>query len=184
MAEFLSGHPRFCDVLDHQAIELLYKSAPLHDIGKVGIPDEILLKPGKLTAEEFEVMKSHPVLGRDAIAMAEQSMVALNISIGTSSFLRFAREIAYSHQEKWDGSGYPLGLKGDEIPVSARLMALADVYDALVFRRVYKPAFSHAEASKVICDGKGTHFDPDVVEAFIHLEDEFRNIAAKFSDDH
>lgn len=174
LAEHLKEHPRFSGVLTEENIELLYKSAPLHDIGKVGIPDSILLKPDKLTVEEFEVMKGHAVLGADALKIAEREL-------GSNSFLHFAREIALSHHEKWDGSGYPAGLSGDDIPVSGRLMALADVYDALISERVYKAAFSHEQARGIILDGDATHFDPDVIKAFLGLEDEFKAIAAEFS---
>ena len=138
LAERLRNHPRFEAVLNERMIELLYKSAPLHDIGKIGIPDSILLKPGKLTVEEFEVMKTHTTLGRKAIEDAERRL-GMRVA-----FLNVSKEIAYSHQEKWDGSGYPQGLAGDQIPVSARLMAVADVYDALINKRVYK-----ANASKL-----------------------------------
>lgn len=177
LAESLRTHPRFSAVLDDdQAIELLFKSAPLHDIGKVGIPDAILLKRGKLTPEEFEIMKTHTILGRDAIQQAEKSL-GLEVP-----FLKYAKEIAYSHQEKWDGSGYPEGLAGDEIPISARLMALADVYDALVSKRVYKNSMDHEQAVKVIFDGRGRHFDPDVVDAFMACKDKFKEIADKYLD--
>jgi len=172
----LRDHPRFAATLTDEAIEAMYKSAPLHDIGKVGIPDAILLKPGKLTVEEFEIMKTHTTLGRDAIVMAERLLDAPN------SFLRFAREIAYSHQEKWDGSGYPEGLAGEAIPLSARLMAVADVYDALISKRVYKEAFSHEQAAKIIRAGSDQHFDPAVVDAFSAIEDEFIEIAQRFKD--
>ena len=176
LAKQMQTHPRFRDVLTDETIELLYKSAPLHDIGKVGIPDRILLKPGKLTPEEFEIMKTHTTLGRDAILAAEARLDVSN------SFLSLAREIAYSHQEKWDGSGYPEGLSGDDIPVSARLMAVADVYDALISRRVYKAPLSHDDAVAVIVEGSGAHFDPDLVAGFVELESEFRAIAQQFSD--
>ena len=176
LARRLKGHPKFRTLLDNEAIEVLYKSAPLHDIGKVGIPDAILLKPGKLTPEEFDIMKSHTTLGRNAIAAAEKLIDA------PSSFLRCAREIAHFHQEKWDGSGYPDGLAGEKIPVSARLMALADVYDALISRRVYKPPFPHAKAVDIIREGRGKHFDPDVVDAFLAIADEFNAIAERYSD--
>ncbi|HEY4079182.1 MAG TPA: two-component system response regulator [Burkholderiaceae bacterium] len=176
LAEALCAHPRFVDVLTPEMIELLYKSAPLHDIGKVGIPDHVLLKPGRLTAEEFEVMKWHTKMGRDAIAQAE---ARLGRSV---PFLALAKEIAYSHQEKWDGSGYPEGLAGDAIPVSARLMAVADVYDALISRRVYKEAMPHEQAASIIAEGREKHFDPDVVDAFLVLQDDFRAIAAEFAD--
>jgi PAS domain S-box-containing protein len=162
--------------LDDTAIELLYKSAPLHDIGKVGIPDAILLKPGKLTPEEFEVMKTHTTLGRDAILAAEKLLDEPN------SFLQFAREIAHYHQEKWDGSGYPEGLRGEQIPLSARLMAVADVYDALISRRVYKPAFPHEKAVAIIGEGRGTHFDPEIADAFLAIAGEFRDIARRYED--
>jgi len=176
LAEQLQSHPRFAGYLTKETISLLFKSAPLHDIGKVGIPDAILLKPGKLTPAEFDIMKTHTTLGGDAIAKAEILMDA------SSSFLRYAGEIAYAHQEKWDGSGYPKGLAGDEIPVSARLMALADVYDALISRRVYKPAFSHEKAVGIIQNGRGTHFDPDIVDAFMAIHESFRQIAGQFAD--
>jgi putative two-component system response regulator len=176
LASTLCTHPRFTAVLDPHTIELLFKSAPLHDIGKVGIPDSILLKPGKLTPEEFEVMKTHTTLGRDAIVMAEEQ---LGVPV---EFLRLAKEIAYSHQEKWDGSGYPEGLAGDAIPISARLMALADVYDALRSRRVYKEPMSHEVSARIIKDGRGKHFDPDVVDAFLALEGRFQEIADRYVD--
>ena len=176
MCQKLQNHPRFSDFLTDSTIETLFKSAPLHDIGKVGIPDRILLKPGKFTPEEFEIMKSHTTLGRDAIARAEEQ---LNMKV---DFLNFAKEIAYYHQEKWDGSGYPTGARGDDIPVSARLMAVADVYDALISRRVYKEGMSHEKAVGIIVEGKGSHFDPDMVDAFVGLQDEFKVIAVRFAD--
>jgi len=177
LADTLKNHPRFAHELSDQAIYLMYKSAPLHDIGKVGIPDSILLKPGPLNEDEWEIMKRHPTLGRDALLAAEATMGA------EVSFLRYAKEITFSHQEKWDGSGYPQGLKGEAIPISARLMAVADVYDALISERVYKAAFSHEDAVATIQAGKGAHFDPDVVDAFMELTDVFRQIAARFTDD-
>jgi HD-GYP domain-containing protein (c-di-GMP phosphodiesterase class II) len=176
LANELRTHPRFKAALDDKTIEILYKSAPLHDIGKVGIPDAILLKPGKLTPEEFEIIKTHTTIGRDAIAAAEKLIE------GRSTFLRLAREIAHYHQEKWDGSGYPEGLRGDAIPVSARLMALADVYDALISRRVYKPPFPHEKSVFIITEGRGSHFDPDIVDAFLRIQGKFRAIAEQFTD--
>ncbi len=176
LAQALSQHPRFAWFLTEQTIELLFKSAPLHDIGKVGIPDHILLKPGRFVPEEFEIMKTHTTLGRDAIMAAERD---LGIQV---EFLRFAKEIAYSHQEKWDGSGYPQGLAGDAIPISARLMAVADVYDALISRRVYKAGMSHQEAVDIIVAGRGQHFDPDMVDAFLALQAQFQEIALRYSD--
>jgi len=180
LARKLKSHARFSNELTDENIDLLYKSAPLHDIGKVGIPDNILLKPDKLTSEEFEVMKLHTVYGRETILSVEKYLGESN------EFLRFAREITYSHQEKWDGSGYPENLVGDAIPLSARLMAVADVYDALISRRVYKPAFSHEEAISIMRKGHGTHFDPDILDAFLQITDEFRQIANQFkeSDSH
>ncbi|MGN7613449.1 HD-GYP domain-containing protein [Magnetococcales bacterium HHB-1] len=176
LAEHLRDHPRFKDELDDATIELLFKSAPLHDMGKVGVPDHILLKPGKLTEEEFAIMQTHTTLGRDAIALAESALGS------GASFLRYIREIAYTHHEKWDGSGYPEGLKGEEIPLSGRLMAVADVYDALISKRVYKPAFSHEKAVSIIVEGRGRHFDPDMVDVFLDIADLFQKVAAQFSD--
>ena len=176
LADHLCSHPRFSAFLTDYNRQMLFKSAPLHDIGKVGIPDRILLKPGKLTVEEFEIMKTHTTLGRDAIDHAERAL-------GTDvEFLRLAKEIAYSHQEKWDGSGYPQGLAGDAIPISARLMALADVYDALISRRVYKEPMSHAQAVGILVAGRGSHFDPDITDAFVAIQDQFKATARRFSD--
>ena len=175
LAKQLKQHPRFRDKLNDEVIDLLYMSAPLHDLGKIAVSDHILHKAGKLTDEEFEEMKKHTNYGHDALRITEQKL-------GENSFLRFAREIAYTHQEKWDGSGYPTGLKGDEIPISGRLMALADVYDALISKRVYKPPFPHEKAVQIIAEGKGRHFDSDIVNAFVELENTFRNIALSFAD--
>jgi putative two-component system response regulator len=172
----LQSHKRFEEELSDANIKALFKAAPLHDIGKVSIPDAILLKPDRLTDAEFEVMKMHTVYGRDAIANVENALGY------TNTFLRYAREIAYSHQEKYDGSGYPQGLAGDAIPMSARLMAVADVYDALISKRVYKPAFTHETAMEMIRQGSGEHFDPDVVDAMLTVEEEFMAIANRYSD--
>ena len=177
LAERLRDHPRFAAELSDETIMLLFKSAPLHDIGKVAIPDAILQKPGKLTAEEWVIMKRHAEYGRDAIAQAESD-------IGESAaFLRYAREIAYGHHEKWDGSGYPQCLAGDAIPLSARLMAVADVYDALISKRVYKPAFPHGQAIGMISEGRGAHFDPDIADALLDVADEFLDIATSYRDE-
>ena len=177
LAQHLKDHPNYVHLLNQDnVIDTLYKSAPLHDIGKVGIPDAILLKPGPYEPEEFEVMKLHPELGLKAILSAEEQ---LGIKI---PFLKYAKEIAYSHHEKWDGSGYPLGLLRNEIPISARLMAVADVYDALISRRVYKEGMPHEKAVKIIIDGKGTHFDPEIVDAFCEIHEEFNKIAFRFLD--
>jgi len=176
LARHLQAHPRFAAELTDDNIKLLYKSAPLHDIGKVGIPDHILLKPGKLDTDEFEIMKRHAEFGRDTIRQVEQYVG------GSNSFLTYAREIAHSHQEKWDGSGYPDQLQGEAIPLSARLMAVADVYDALISRRVYKPPFTHADAVAVMKDGRGKHFDPDILDAFLEIEADFARIAEEYGD--
>jgi HD-GYP domain-containing protein (c-di-GMP phosphodiesterase class II) len=176
LARQLQSHPAFADYLVEHQIDILFKSAPLHDIGKVGIPDSILLKPGKLDPEEFEIMKTHTTLGYNAIENAEKQLGM------TVEFLACAKEIALSHQEKWDGSGYPRKLVGNAIPISARLMAVADVYDALTSRRVYKDAMGHDQAIEIIIEGRGRHFDPDVVDAFAEITDEFKDIAGRYSD--
>ncbi len=176
LAQKLRKHPKYLAELDNdEVLTLLYHYAPLHDIGKVGIADAILLKPGKLTPEEFEEMKKHTTIGGDALRWAEKRL-------GSSSFLRYARQIAYTHHEKWNGTGYPAGLLGEAIPVSGRLMALADVYDALTSKRVYKEAFSTDEAKRFIMKEKGAHFDPDMVEAFLAEEPRFLDIAATYRD--
>lgn len=188
LVQHLSNHPRFADALQGRRSDMIIKAAPLHDIGKVGIPDAILLKPGKLTVEEFDIMKKHPVIGAEAINKAmEQALAGADDATiaqaeGAFSFLRVAHEISLGHHEKWDGSGYPAGLKGDAIPVSARLMALADVFDALVNRRVYKPEMTLAEANRIIVEGRGSHFDPDVVDAYLACTVEFVETVALFPD--
>ena len=178
LAEHLRTHPRFEEFLTDHNIYMLYKCAPLHDIGKVGIPDHILLKPDRLTAEEFKTMKTHTVLGRNAIMAAEKTL-GMNVD-----FLTIAKEIAYSHHEKWDGTGYPEGLSGDDIPISGRLMAIADVYDALISKRVYKEPMTHEQAVLIIVDGRGLHFDPDMVDAFMEIHDKFHEIALQYADFH
>lgn len=174
LAREVRFHARFAAQLNEQTIALMAKAAPLHDIGKVGIPDAILMKPGRLTADELTIMKLHTVHGRDAIAGVEAALGSSN------PLLRYAREITYSHQEKWDGSGYPEGLRGERIPLAARLMAVADVYDALISKRTYKPAFTHETAVELIRQGRGEHFDPDIVDAMLAIEAQFRAIAAEF----
>ncbi len=176
LAEALCHHPKYSSFLTPENITQLCKAAPLHDIGKVGVPDAILLKPGKLTEEEFEIMKLHTVYGRDALVAAEKKLTV------PSDFLLFAKEIAYSHQEKWDGSGYPEGLAGEDIPISARLMAIADVYDALISRRVYKPPFPHEKAMAIMIEGRGSHFDPDMLDAFVEISEECRSVAEAYAD--
>lgn len=176
LARGLKHHPRFSHYLDERTIGQLAQSAPLHDIGKVGIPDHILLKPGKLTPEEWAIMKTHAEIGAEAIAQA------IADSARPVEFLKIAQEIARGHHEKWDGSGYPRGLAGDGIPISARLMALADVFDALICARVYKPPMPYEEAYSIIVSGSGTHFDPDVVDAFIREFDTFKRIADNYAE--
>ncbi len=176
LAEHLQKKSNFADQINDRFVQLIFKSAPLHDIGKVGIPDRILLKPGKLNAAEWEIMKTHTTLGHDAIEKAEQALGA------RVDFLSMAKQIALSHQEKWDGSGYPEGLQGTDIPLAARMMALADVYDALISRRIYKDDMPIDQAVEIIVKGKGSHFDPDLVDAFIEIQDQFFAIAQRFMD--
>lgn len=179
LAAHMKRNETYGAFLDDDTIELLFKSAPLHDIGKVGVPDRILLKPGKLTDEEFDVMKKHVVYGHDAIRMAEAS---LDTADDGNSFLRIAREVAISHHEKWNGFGYPRGLEGGAIPIPGRLMAIADVYDALISKRVYKAAFPHAKAVGIMREEREKHFDPAVVDAFLEIEGDFASISAEFAD--
>lgn len=176
LALLLRDHPRFRDLLTDRYVVLLVRSAPLHDIGKVAIPDAILQKPGPLNAEEWEVMKTHSRRGFDAIELAEKDAEA------PVQFLALAKEIARWHHEKWDGSGYPDGLSGDAIPVSARIMALADVFDGLSMARVYKPALALTEVNRIMTDGIGTHFDPDMATAFLANFDSFVAIRNRVSD--
>ena len=174
LATRLSDHPLFSQTLDNKYIEVLARSAPLHDIGKVGIPDYILLKPGKLTPEEWEIMKTHTLLGCESIALAERD-------IDTSvEFLQQAKEIVRSHHERWDGTGYPDGLAGDAIPLSARLMAIADVFDALISKCVYKAAIAFSEVHKIMQEGRGSHFDPDIIDNFLSGYEEFEAIAVHY----
>ncbi len=167
-------HARFAASLDEHAVALIAKSAPLHDIGKVGIPDQVLLKPGKLTADEWEVMKTHAQLGADAIARAVEDTQQ------PVEFLACAHQIALHHHERWDGSGYPGGLAGEAIPLAARLMALADVFDALISRRVYKGAMSPAQARAIMSEQRGRHFDPDLLDAFLAGFEDFCAIARRY----
>ncbi|HTP72959.1 MAG TPA: two-component system response regulator [Burkholderiaceae bacterium] len=176
LGQLLATHPRFAPSLGQHAIELLAKSAPLHDIGKVGIPDHILLKPGRLDAAEWEIMKTHAALGAEAIERAEADAQQ------PIEFLAVAKQIARHHHERWDGHGYPDGLAGEAIPLPARLMALADVFDALISRRVYKPALPYARARDIIAGSRGSHLDPDVVDAFLGDFESFRAIAERHAD--
>lgn len=179
LAEHLAKRPGFRKVLTRDTIETICKSAPLHDIGKVGVPDRILLKPGRLTEEEYAIMRQHTLIGRQAL---ERAVRISGLDPG-NSFLRYAEEIASGHHEHWDGKGYPKGLKGTEIPLSARLMAVADVYDAIRSRRHYKEALPHEAAVGDIRAGSGTQFDPDLVQAFLEIEHLFREISELYADD-
>ena len=176
LAETLSCSPKYSAIVDQEFIDAIVRSSPLHDIGKVGIPDNILRKPGKLTPEEFEIMKQHATIGGDTIRQL--------IDKGKSQrFLQMSMEIAYGHHEKFNGTGYPKGLAGTDIPLSARIMAVADVYDAITSKRVYKPPMSHEKAAKIIRSESGAHFDPDIVEAFERCEDRFKQLAAELVDE-
>lgn len=164
------------DELEDDRVEILCRCAPLHDIGKVGIPDHVLRKTGRLDAEEYAIMQTHPELGRAALRNAQ----AQHGDAG--GFFAMAQDLVYSHHERWDGSGYPQGLAGQAIPLAARIMALADVYDALICARHYKPAMSHAQASGLILCGRGSHFDPHIVDAFVAMDAEFHSIAMRYVD--
>jgi response regulator RpfG family c-di-GMP phosphodiesterase len=169
IAQELSINPKFSDRIDQQYIDDIYQSSILHDIGKVGSPDALLLKPAKLTKEEFDIIKRHTLMGGNAIKEIESQ-------IEGKSFLAMGKEIAFNHHEKWDGSGYPRGLKGEAIPLSARIIALADVYDALTTKRFYKEAYSHDKAKNMIIDLKGKHFDPEVVNAFLAVHEKINHV--------
>lgn len=177
LAEQLSTTPAYA-YLTPSDIDLLGKSAPLHDIGKVGIPDSILQKPGKLTAEEYAIMQNHPLIGAQALAKVMDGTGRT----GEKSFLDYARQMVEAHHERWDGTGYPHHLSGQAIPLAGRLMALADVYDALISKRVYKRGFSHDEVRQMLIQESGSHFDPDVVNAFLARETDFVHVAEKFAD--
>lgn len=166
LAVRLKSHPKHKETIDDAFVENIYTASPLHDIGKVGVPDRILQKPGKLTAEEFDIMKTHTSIGEETLREVDRKYPG-------NDFVRLGAQIAGSHQEKWDGSGYPLGLSGEDIPLVGRILALGDVYDALTSKRCYKEAFSHEKAKEIILEGRGKHFDPDVVQAFEESEAEF-----------
>ncbi len=189
LMENLKEHPRFKSELDDpDARRRIAKAAPLHDIGKVGIPDAILLKPGKLTPEEFEIMKTHAAIGAQTIQEAIISVEKAQpgkleaATLSALDFLEISKQIAGGHHEKWDGTGYPLALSGDAIPLPARLMAIADVFDALMSKRHYKRAFSFEDTVQMIVDGRGKHFDPDIVDAFVLIKDKFLDIAKRYAD--
>ena len=175
MADELARHSVYADQMDGDFAEMVFLTSPLHDIGKVGIPDNILCKPGKLTEEEFEVMKQHTVIGGETLdSLAESHPEA--------RFLLFARDIAWSHHEWFDGSGYPRGLSGHDIPLCGRVVTVADVYDALTTKRVYKPAYEHERAKEIILNSRGSHFDPVIVDAFLRREDDFRALCERLSE--
>jgi putative two-component system response regulator len=173
LSEEMARWEKFAGVITEEFIEELYQSTPLHDIGKVGIPDQILLKPGKLSPHEFTIMQTHTTIGGDTLKSAD-------LEAGQDSFLAMGRDVAYAHHEKWDGSGYPNGLAGEAIPLPARIAALADVYDALSSKRPYKEPFTHERSKEIILEGRGSHFDPDVVDAFLNCEPVFVDIRARF----
>lgn len=176
LAQKLKASPGYARPMSDRTISLLFRAAPWHDIGNSGVPDRILLKPGPLTDEEMDIVKTHPVVGRNVIDQIKQ---AAGVS---TEFLDTAQEIAYSHQERWDGSGYPLGLVGEQIPVAARLMAIADAYDALTSHRVYREGVAHDKAVQQIFQERAADFDPDMVDAFIEIQDEFAQIARRYAD--
>jgi len=175
LCRWLATLDKFKDVIDPEYIRLIFQTSPLHDIGKVGIPDAILLKPGRLDPHEFDIMKMHTTIAADTLDAALVKFPGV-------AFLKMAKDIAESHHEKYDGTGYPHGLKGDNIPLCGRIIAVADVYDALVSKRVYKEAFTHDSAKAIIEEGRGKHFDPDVVDAFLAVGDEFLDIRQRFTD--
>ncbi|MEW5975258.1 MAG: HD domain-containing phosphohydrolase [Acidobacteriota bacterium] len=174
LAEELGSFPKYRNTIDEGFIDGVYKSSPLHDVGKVGIPDSILLKPGKLTPEEYEIMKTHTIIGGDALKNAESKLPG-------KSFLTLGKEIAYYHHERFDGRGYPFGLAGENIPLSARIVAFADAYDALTSKRCYKEMVSPQESKERLLTDRGRHFDPDIVDAFVNREDDFLGILREFS---
>lgn len=175
LGEYLYDNDICKEKLTRNFRDLLYRATPLHDVGKVGIPDSILKKPGKLTQEEYTIMKSHSKIGKNIIENAMKDNAE-------NEFLKIAYNIAYYHHEKWDGSGYPCALQGEKIPLEARMMALCDVYDALISRRCYKLSFTYEDSEQIIIDGSGTHFDPTLIEAFIELKDKFQEIAERIKE--
>lgn len=174
LANALRALPEYQSVVTPSFVRLLGISSVLHDIGKVGLEDNVLLKPGRLNAEERSKMQEHTLVAGDCLREIEQRL-------GASNFLQTAREIALYHHERWDGNGYPMGLSGEEIPLSARIVTVADVYDALSSKRVYKDAFPHDECVRLIREGAGTQFDPDLVRVFLSIEADFAAIAVRFT---
>lgn len=176
LAQKLAESPKFRGQIDPEFIRLVYLTSPLHDIGKVGIPDCVLRKPGRLSDSEFAIMKTHATLGAETLDAALKRFP-------DARFLKVARDIAATHHERWDGSGYPLGLAGEEIPLCGRIVAVADVYDALTSKRCYKDAYSSHVARSIIAGEAGSHFDPDIVEAFLEIEDEFIAVQERFAEE-
>lgn len=175
LARDLSKKDAYADKIDKTYIENIYAASPLHDIGKVGVPDAVLTKPGKLTEEEWVIMKTHPVIGAETLREVDREHPG-------NAFIQTGIEIAAAHHEKWDGTGYPYGLSGTDIPLSARILALGDVYDALTSKRCYKDAMSHDQAVEIISDGSARHFDPDVVNSFMNINEEFLKVREYFQD--
>ena len=171
----MQGLPKYADVIDQDFVDNIYAASPLHDIGKVGVPDAILCKPGKLTDEEWVIMRTHPIVGAETLR-------EVDLQHPGNAFVKTGVEIAEAHHEKWNGTGYPFGLAGEEIPLVARILALGDVYDALTSKRCYKDAFTPEQACEIIINDRGEHFDPDVVDAFLATEDEFARIRSEFKD--
>lgn len=176
ICEALLNKPHLYPEINRHFIETVYSTSPLHDIGKVGIPDRILLKPGKLSPEEFDIMQNHTLIGFDAINNAYEKNPH-------ASYLRISAEIARSHHERWDGTGYPDGLSGKNIPLSARIVAVADVFDALTSKRVYKEAFRHEISKQIMIEGRGTQFDPNIIDAFLEVEDDIHKISRLYRDE-
>ncbi|MGD8566578.1 MAG: response regulator [Gammaproteobacteria bacterium] len=175
ISEYLGRLSQYQSIIDQEFVDNIYAASPLHDIGKVGIVDSVLLKPGKLTVEEWRVMKSHPIIGAETLREVDRQHPG-------NSLIRMGIDIAESHHEKWDGSGYPYGLKGNEIPLVARILALGDVYDALTSKRCYKEAFSHERSRTILQENAGSHFDPAVIDAFLATENEFQRIREYYQD--
>ena len=175
LAEDLSRQPDYAGTIDENYVRLIYLTSPLHDIGKVAIPDHVLLKPGRLDADEYEIMKGHTTLGAETLAAAIKE-------VPDARFLRMAQQIALTHHERFDGNGYPAGLSGQDIPLCGRIVALADVYDALTSKRVYKGAMTHDVGRSIILQGKGQHFDPGIVEAFLRCEQKFNEIRNRYTE--
>ena len=176
LAHKLKASPAYGRRMSEHSIGLLFRACPLHDIGNAGVPDRILLKPGPLSQDEIDIIRTHPALGRDAV---EQIRASAGVS---TEFLEVARDIAGCHHERWDGQGYPQKLAGERIPLAARVMAIADAYDALTSDRVYRPGIAHDRAVQQIFQERASQFDPDMVDAFIEIQDEFAAIAKRYAD--